>query len=206
MIWFVLLAGCAAREEPTRSAKRAPLISAEPPHEAAAETPSPASAENEPVTTTEAPPTEPAPPVDETAPQQATRGSRTSKPAIGTPCTAGSASGRSIDPCGKTGRVAIEIDEASVQLAHQTECKLERTGRENMYSASACVHGDRLYAEKACIACRLPMSGWSARAVMAELTEAQALEIQKKLLLPTSRVLKTPADWQQAIAAGRTKP
>lgn len=59
----------------------------------------------------------------------------------------------------------------------------------------------QLWASSACITCRMVDAGWSATALIAELTREQALACQKRLGLPTDAPLLTAEAWTKALAA-----
>jgi hypothetical protein len=130
----------------------------------------------------------------------------TTRPLLGAACPPPGA--LTPDPCGTQGRVALEVDTHTVALARNAECELVALGRPppGVNAPSACLEGDVLYAANACIACRLVGAGWSAKARVAELTAAQALEVQKQLGLPATRPFTSADEWRRALAAARQSP
>jgi hypothetical protein len=125
---------------------------------------------------------------------------------LGAPCPAAGA--QKPDPCGSRGRVSLEVDARSVSLGRGAECQLQSLRRDSksMYEASACIDGDMLYAANTCIACRMLHAGWSAKAIISELTRAQALEVQNQLGLSPTLSLKSPDDWRRALSAAAAQP
>lgn len=153
-----------------------------------------------------APPSEPAPAPAKTAHPGSQLVGGGPRPSLGGPCpTPGSLNP---DPCGKHGRVAIEVDPATVSIARGAECQLAPLAHPppGVHQPSACLEGDVLYAANACVACRLVGAGWSAKANVTELTSAQALEVQKQLGLPATRALSGREEWRRALDAARRTP
>jgi len=129
---------------------------------------------------------------------------RTGRVALGSPCapTAGS---KGLDTCGRKGRVSVELDAATVALLRNAACEPTKLSQRSVYQPMACVSEGVLFAGSLCFACRLVDSGWSAKAIIAELTEEQALELQKRLGLDTARALTGAGAWQSAISAAAHK-
>jgi hypothetical protein len=74
-----------------------------------------------------------------------------------------------------------------------------------MYAPLGCVSEGVLYAGSVCFACRLVDAGWSARAVIQELTKEQATGLQKRLGLDDSQPLTTESAWRSALEAASVK-
>jgi hypothetical protein len=126
-------------------------------------------------------------------------------PELGTPCSpaAPAPNGRAagIDTCGTKGRVALVWEAFSSSLATNAPCTMAsiKSPRDDRGSlASACLKDGRLWASTSCVECRLP--GWSATALVAELTREQALMVQQRLGLPAKEPLLTAEAWSKALA------
>lgn len=110
-----------------------------------------------------------------------------------------------LDPCGAKGRVSLELDGATTALLRAASCELTELEHQSVYAPNACLSEGVLYAGAICFACRLMDAGWSAKALVRELTREQSLELQKRLGLDTTRPLGTEAEWRAAIEAAKKK-
>ena len=135
-------------------------------------------------------------------------------PELGAPCAPGATSPpapRHVvapDPCGTKGRIAIRWDPSSTVSAFtkgDVGCTMHdldkpRSGTFVPEPKRACAKDGRLWAMISCTVCRMPYIGWSATAVIAEMTKEQALAIQERLGLPKAVPLTTTEAWSSAIA------
>lgn len=135
-------------------------------------------------------------------------------PELGAPCPApaATAAGRAapFDPCGTKGRVSVRWNSFSASLGRVAPCTMVPVGKDAKAQKptfsgdlrSACIKDGQLWASSACLTCRMPDAGWSATALIAELTREQALACQKRLGLPADQPLLTAKAWAKALAAG----
>jgi hypothetical protein len=163
----------------------------------------------------QAPSAEPAPAAQEAAPpqqkqqalpppQQQAGKPPAPAPKLGDPCSADASADP--DPCGTKGRIALELDNRSATRAGEPKCKETRLPMQGVNQPYACVDNGIVHAAAVCVACRMAMAGWSARALISELTPAQAEFLQQKLGLDRGAALASAADWRRAIAAKAQKP
>ncbi|MFO0568108.1 MAG: hypothetical protein U0263_20780 [Polyangiaceae bacterium] len=119
---------------------------------------------------------------------------------LGSACTRARVAGK-IDVCGSRGRVSLEVDRSTVSHLRAGGCEPRELGRQTMYIPAACATNDHLVAGSTCFACRLMGAGWSIRALVDELSDEQALDLQRRLGLDASAALRGKDAWNRAIDA-----
>lgn len=127
--------------------------------------------------------------------------------AIGAPCPTAEAApaqrpgaAPAVSPCGKSARVSVVTDPSTISLARTAPCKLtpvSKTPGTNILSA--CVSEGKLYVQNSCVVCRMVDAGWSAIALIGEMTREQALAYQQSLGLPVNEPLFTEQAWMKAL-------
>ncbi|AKU98364.1 hypothetical protein AKJ09_05028 [Labilithrix luteola] len=134
---------------------------------------------------------------------------------IGAPCPTAEAApsqrpspAPAVSPCGTKARVSVVTDPTTVSLARSAPCKLIPVGKGGKETSgtnivSACVSDGKLYVQSACVVCRMIDAGWSAIALIGEMTREQALAYQQSLGLPAKDPLITQEGWTKALADAR---
>jgi hypothetical protein len=140
-------------------------------------------------------------------------------PVLGAPCspaaTAATATGRGapFDPCGTKGRVAVRWDpathtgafaggEVGCQLVDLDKKQIAKDPRPFVVEPRrACAKDGKVWASTSCPMCRMAFAGWSAVAVISEMTKEQSLAFQQRLRLPHDVPLTTTEAWASALAS-----
>jgi hypothetical protein len=121
---------------------------------------------------------------------------------LGAPCKPGKGDPNQPDACGTKQQVAMLYHPGRAIFTSEVKCKLGEKFQSAMHETRNCITDNQLYAEGRCVACRLMDAGWTVVARLDELTPAQALFIQGRLLgLSADKPLVGEAAWKQALAA-----
>lgn len=123
---------------------------------------------------------------------------------IGQPCGPGDTK-----TCGTKGRVATGFSQSTNPTKRLTApCEMPKTDPNEPITfgdhTRGCVKDDRVYVHGSCMECRM-WSEWQWVGLVAEMTDAQLEEAQKRAQLPKEPLLKTTSAWKTALATPPSK-
>lgn len=148
---------------------------------------------------TQTPPTTPPPPVTAPpVPDDNVKGPQ-DEARIGQPCKPGDTK-----TCGTKGRIAtgfVQSTNPTKKLTAPCEMPVRDPNAPITFGdhTGGCVKDDRVYVHGSCMECRM-YSEWMWVGLVAEMTDAQLEEAQRRAQVPKEPLLKTTAAWKTALA------
>jgi hypothetical protein len=116
-----------------------------------------------------------------------------------------------VQHCGTKGRIAmvVQVNNMPIRKRDDVPCEMQPIPRESFGDhGSGCVKDDRVYLGSDCMECRI-YSRWEMTGLVAEMTEKQLVDAQRRVGLAAEPVLRTPDAWRTALASaarGRRRP